>query len=447
MDNISNSTGYAKEVANGLSSFASPFRSIKTSELNVQYSADPSYGLTKKQYGWYSNDVLFDETHFTEGNGIIEIETGSSGTDTARLRSAYPGQYISQTIAEPGLGFVIPSQYLERDENNRTSLTHGEISAEIVEWDETTDSGVTALGLSFESDGVYVQIRRGDQNVVFVRQENWNLDPMDGSGPSGRVLKPENGYVYNFPFTWYNQGALYVAIYDAEIGKFIPVHRAHVKGAPSIGTPNLPVQVTVENQGTTEPLGVNVGGMQYSTYGAAETESQSRTTEESRNTAGSYISDTVVTNNNAVAPFDEPGVPLISIRRDINNLASRVSLSVSVNNVFMNVDQDCWIFIFDEYNEESALTGYNFTPPESINGTEESRVETDTSATGYVPSADATLRGMSYVSTGQKEVQFTTGDDTARLPLEATIVCTAVLATGSNATDASPVLVRIDEGF
>lgn len=447
MNSNTNATGYAKEFGEALSEFSTPWHALKSAELNVQFSADPSYGLTRKSYGWYSNDVLFDDTHFTESDGSIDIETGATGTDTARLRSAYPGQYISHTLAEPGIGLIIPSEHIQRDEDNLTSLTHGEISAEVVEWDESTDSGVNAHGLSFESDGVYVQIRRGDSNVEFVHQSDWNVDPMDGTGPSGRVLRPENGYVYNYPYTWYNQGALYVSVYDAEIGKNILVHRAKVDGDPSIGTPNLPVQVTVENQGTADPLGARVGGMQFSTYGGGGSNRQTRSTEESRVTGTSYISDTVVTTQNAVDPFQQPGVPLVSVRRDLSNLDSRVSLSVTIDQVFVDVDQDIWLFLFDEYNENAALTGENFTPPASTNGTNESRVETDTSATDYTPSADSTLRGMVYVSTGQKEVAFTAGDRRARLPLESTTVVTAALAQGSNSTGARPALIGIEEGF
>lgn len=439
--------GTAGEFVDALDQFSSPFHAQKIAQLDVQVTADPSFGLNKKQFGWYSNDTLFDSTHFTEVEGTINIQTSATSGDTARIRTAYPGQYVPLSVAEPGVGLILDSSNVEYDDQNRVSLTHGEISAEMVEWDENTDSGVNAHGISFEQDGVYFQMRRGDQNVEFVRQENWNIDPMDGTGPSGRVFRPDNGYVYGFPFTWHSQGAFYLVIYDAEVGRATPVHRAAIQENPAIGSPNLPVQVTVENKNTAEPLGCKVGNMQYSTYGGEKKDNQNRTTEETRYTSGSYIANTVATSNNAIDPFAEPGVPLVSIRRDLDELDSRVALSVSIDQLFASVDQDIWMFIFDEYDPASALTGQTFTGPVSTNTPAESRIETDTEATDYTPSANATLRGMTYVATGQKDVPDLSGDTSARLPLESTMVITAALAQGSNATDAEPFLVGIEEGF
>jgi len=443
----SNNIGMSKEVGDALSEFATPFHAMKSAELDVQFAADPSYGLSKEGYAWYSNGVLFDETHFSESSGSIDVETGANSDDIARIRSSYPGQYISHTLAEPGLGLIIPSEHLEYDSNNHVSLTHGEISAELVEWDKETQSGINALGLSFETDGVYVQIRRNNENVAFVHQSDWNIDPMDGTGPSGRVFTPETGYIYNFPFTWYNQGALYIMINDAEVGRNIVVHREKIEGSPSLGTPNMPLQVSVENQGTADPLGARVGGMQFSTYGSGREPRQSRTTEESRTTGGSYISETVTTTDNATDPFANAGSPLVAVRRDMSNLKSRASLSVTIEDLFVDVDQDVWLFVFDEYNAESALTGQNFTKPVSKNATDESRLETDTVATDYTPSNESVLRGMSYVSAGKKEIDVLTGDTRSRLPLESTAVVTAALADGSNSTDAQPFLLTVREGF
>lgn len=440
-------TGDAQEFNEALEQFSSPFHAVKGAELNIQVTADPSFGLNKKQYGWYSNDTIFDSTHFTDGSGVIEMETSATSGDSARLRTAYPGQYIPLAIAEPGVGLIIPSEHVEYDENDRVSLTHGEISAEIVEWQESTDSGINSHGISFEEDGTYFQMRRGDQDVEYIRQENWNIDPMDGTGPSGRVFRPDKGYVYGFPFTWHSQGAFYLIIYDVEVGRAIPVHRGTVDGSSAIGTANLPVQVTVENKNTADPLGCDVGNMQYSTYGGELKDIQTRTTEETRYTTGSYISDTVTTVNNSVDPFQEPGVPLVSIRRDLDDLDSRVSLSVAIDQLFASVDQDTWLFIFDEYNADTALTGASFTGPESTQIATESRIETDTVATDYTPSSGAVLRGMTYISTGQKDIANIAGDTSARLPLESTMVVTAALSQGSNATDAQPFIIGIEEGF
>jgi hypothetical protein len=429
-----------------------PFGATKTAELDVQFSMDPSFGLTRQQYGWYSNGTLFDSTHFTEGNGQIEIETSATANDFARLRSAYPGSYVSHTFAEPGIGAAIPEEYLEYDTSGRgetVSLTHGEISIGAFEVDEAQDSDINTHALSFESDGVYAQVRKNNENVVFVRQENWNIDPMDGTGPSGQVLRPEEGHIYNFPFTWYGHGALYIFIQDPLDGKMIPVHRARLEGDVSLGTANMPVEVAVQNLDNAQSLGVNVGGMQWATHGAARLadEEQGRTSEASRVTGTSFISDEVVLSNNEVDPFAEPGVPLVSMRRDINDVESRTTLSVSVNDFFANVSSDVWIFVFDEYDEENTLTNENFRETNIVQNGVESRVQVDTQATEYTPGPNATIRGMAYIVADNKSTQEITGDTSSRLPIEATVVCTAVLATGSNSTGARPFTLEVQEGY
>lgn len=443
-------TGLEKEFTDALTAVSTPFRSIKTSELQVQFSMDPSFGLSRTQYGWYSNETLFDGTHFSDENGFIGMETSATTDDVARLRSAYPGRYVSHTLAEPGLGMQIPEEYLEYDENDRVSLTHGEITAGLIEVDEAQDSGVNTIAFTFESDGVYAQVRRNNMDVAKVRQEDWNIDPLDGSGPSGQVLRPEEGYIYNFPFTWYGFGAIFFGFVDAQNENFVPCHKVKVEGNVSVGTPNMPVEVAVQNGGTAQPLGVKAGGMQFATHGASpDSAGTARKTEIARTTGSSYISDTAVTDGNQIDPFAEPGAPLVSVRRDLSDVDSRVSLSVDVTDFFINVQSNCWVFIFDEYDDASALTGENFEPPKTIGNPPESRVEVDTSATDYTPSANVSFRGMTFVqaSNSSKQTLGISGDQSARLPLEATAVVTAVTAEGSNSTGANPFFIELNEGF
>lgn len=428
-----------------------PFGATKTAELDIQFIIDPSYGLTRSRYGWHSNDVLFDSTFFTELDGSIEIQTSATSGDTARIRSAYPGRYIPHTLAEPGMGLQIPAKHLQYDTSGRgetVSLTHGEISAEIVEWDDSTDSGVNAHGISFEPDGLYVQIRKGDSNVVFVRQENWNIDPLDGTGPSGKTLRPENGQVWNFPFTWYGHGALVVAVQDARTGQMLAVHRANIDGDVSLGNPNLPIQLTVENKTTADPLSCRVGGMQFATHGSSNLSRTERGRENqiSRHTGSSYITNNVTLTNNEIDAYAEPGVPLISARRDLTELNSRVGLGMEVSDFFINSGGNVYIFIWDEFDETNALTGQNFR---NLNSQQEveSRMEVDTEATDYTPGANAVIRGMLFVSGDKNTAELVTGEASSRLPLEATTVVTAALPPGANSTYAQPALLTMRESF
>jgi uncharacterized protein YgbK (DUF1537 family) len=111
--------GEAREVYEGTIPLATPFDALKTATQNVQFAIDPSKGLTKSRYGWFSNGSRFDSTFVGEIPGAIEIETGTSGTDQARVRSAFAGQYVSQALAQPGQGVVLPNGLVTYDDANQ----------------------------------------------------------------------------------------------------------------------------------------------------------------------------------------------------------------------------------------------------------------------------------------------------------------------------------------
>lgn len=426
-----------------------PYGATKTAEIEVQFAIDPTYGLTKKRYGWFSNETLFDDAFFTEANGKILMETGATTNDIARLRSAFPGQYIAHTLAEPGVGARIPEQHLEYDDDEYVSLTHGEISFEVAQWDADNASAYTAHGISYEPDGAYHQVRANGQNIHFTRQDEWNIDKMDGDGPSETVLRPDRGYVYIFAYTWYGEGAYILAVQDSRTNEVFPVHiyPAVDDDLPSVvDSPNMPVSVTVENKNTAEPLQCWVGGMQFATHGGTTTDVD-RQTQETRRTTNSFIDTPVVTDaEDSIDPFTEPGVPLVSLRRDESNLRAKEGLKVTTSDIFIDCDSDVWVFVFDEYDTSTALTGASFSEPSSIGAPEESQIVTDTSASDYSPS-QATLRGMTYVSADNKGPVNIAGEARTNLPLRGTAVFTAALAPGANSTDAQPVIVEATEQY
>lgn len=425
-----------------------PYGATKTAELDIQFSIDPTYGLTKSRYGWFTNETIFDSTFFSQDTGKIRMETDSNSGSSARLRSAFPGQYTAHTIAEPGVGARIPSEHVETDSDGLVSLTHGEISFDIAQWSDNNVRAYTSFGISYETDATYFQLRSKDTNAALVPQKDWNIDTLDGDGPSGHQLQPQRGYVYLFLYNWYGEGAYTLAIEDSQRADVIPVHRypALTGANPALDAPNMPIQATVENKDTASSLSCVVGGMQYATHGAANAD-LTRTTDESRWTTGGYISNTAALTNNAIDPFAEPGHPLVAIRRDENSLRAEKGLRFTVEDLFIDADQDTFIYIFDEYNEDTALTGATFNQPESRNSGTETQLQTDTQATSYSPSNGAILRGIAYASTAQKQIQEITGDATSNVPLQAAAVVTAALAPGSNATDAQPFLLEATEQF
>lgn len=100
---------------------------------------------------------------------------------------------------------------------------------------------------------------RGTNNVVGVKiakteddvyyQENWNLDKLDGTGPSGYALLPWKMQMIAIQYTWYAVGFIEFHLRGAD-GKFIFFHRirnSNVNTEAYMRTANLPVRYEVEN--------------------------------------------------------------------------------------------------------------------------------------------------------------------------------------------------------
>lgn len=418
-----------------------PFGGRKGAEQQVLFGIDPSKGLSKTRYIWRSNGTIHDSSLFTEDPGEITVSTTATGTDTARIQSAFAGQYVSQTLAEPGMGLVVDSGNVSYDADNLVSLSHGRV--EYGPFWYGASSIDTGIALAIDGSGAEAVIRSGGshQGDSPVPQEDWNVDPMDGTGPSGRVYRPDDGWIVNWPYSWYNQGPLYLAFLNNRTGELVLAHVFDVDGGPSLETPNLPVQLVVDNDGTASSLTAGLGGMQFSLYGASEEEVESRETYESRLTTGSAVSVEKATTENAIDPSAEPGVPLVSVQRQ----SGERDVFVKLTKMEGEVTEDLYVYFWYEWDPGTALTGATFNDVVGRNDNQETKLLTDTQATGYTPT-DAVFIGRRKVSSGG----FFSSNLTSvlrenKVPIEATLVTTAVH--DGAAGDADPLDFTFIEGF
>jgi len=439
-------SGQQRETEEALASFSTPFNVLNVANQNVQFSISPDSGLTKRRYLWYSNGTRFDETFFTSVEAGIEVSTGTNSTDEARIQSAIAGRYISQSLAKPGMGLSIDPSNTQIDDNNFVSLTNGEVIAGAFWWDDVNGQVDTGVGFKWDTDGwkFFVKSLGNHLGNSPIPQSEFNIDKFDSKGPSGQLHDPPIGYVYNWPYTWYNEGSFEAGYLSKVQNRFEEALRFSTDG-PSIDTPNLPVQLVVRNNGDAESLTAQLGGMQYSTYGAGVQDIEFRETDETRITNNDFIADTKAITENAIDPSAEPGVPLISIQRQ----AGERDLAVAIQQIEARpVNDDIYVFQWDEWNPDTALTGASFTNPVTINGSKESKTLTDTQATDYTPSSTALLRSVRLFSGGTKNevgAQVTQRID-ARTSIDATRVVTAV-TDGDQLADVDPIIVKMEESF
>lgn len=398
-----------------------PFLAQKTAKQAIQFAIDPSQGLTRERYSWFSNGTRFDSSLFSEVEAGIRLATTATGTDEARIQSAFAGQYISQTLAQPGIGLIIDNGNVSTS-GGSTTLSHGEVYAGAFFWDTANDRIDTGLGYKWDSSGWTFEARSLGTHIGNspISQSEFK-GPYDGSGPSNKVRTPADGLICNWPYTWYNEGPFGSGLIDNDLARFVEQVRTSESGRPSFDTPNLPVQLVVRNAGTASALGVELGGMQYSTYGATGVN-------QTRDTYGTNQGVSVTTDTpDPIAPTSTPGEPIYALQRE----TGEESLELRLDSLRVDAPNDVTVYFFDEYDPASALTDESFEDTFRFNESE-TKTQFDRSATAYSPST-AVFRGLQPVDSGKKnEDAVTQAEIEDRIPIGATRIVTATDDGGNN---------------
>lgn len=118
------------------------------------------------------------------------------------------------------------------------------------------------IGLFDAQNGVFVQRDGAALSVVrrtytsgtvsdasAVAQADWNIDPLDGTGPSGIILDFTKSQILFINFQWLGVGAVVIG-FDID-GELIPVHRfTHANEASSVYATTMNLPVRYENVAT-----------------------------------------------------------------------------------------------------------------------------------------------------------------------------------------------------
>jgi len=188
-----------------------------------------------------------------------KLSTTANGGDDAILRTKERGRYSPGVTAEVGIGI----RTVERPTGNQL-------------WRAGAFNGSDGVYFAEDSNGVFVARERGGAEKDKVYQENWNLDKLDGSGdnetnPSNRDLDLDEGVILRIVYAWYGHGQIQYQIVmrepedDSQV--VIPVHNIYPVGETSTEQANLPVETTIDNDGTADSYDLFVAGRQFSIIG------------------------------------------------------------------------------------------------------------------------------------------------------------------------------------
>ncbi|MGF9859899.1 hypothetical protein ABEX55_23075 [Priestia endophytica] len=338
-------------------SIGSLYDRLQVAQFDNIFNVLPAYGVsalrdvvTTSGNGSVSN---------TNGNGYI-LTTTSSANDSAILDTAERGRFNSGTAFETGVAIQIPSP-----PTGNQRIIWGIFD---------NDNG---LYFGQDSGGLFIATRRNGNENVKVYQSQWNIDKLDGTGPSKLTLELGNGYMYQIRFgSNYGIAEYRILIVDPtnNLEKLITCHRQSTISQPIVGDPNQPVRVQIQNGATAQSLTANVRGRYYANLGTAKP--LNRMTSERRLN--------VSTNNTTF-------VPLVSFQRK-TTFPSGATKSNSINVTVNGFDLIASADVVWQLRQGSTLTGATWVnPSETLSN--ETCCFADTSATAINVSTGVKIMG------------------------------------------------------
>lgn len=191
------------------------------------------------------------------GNPEYDLNVSTDG-GVARLQTRERGEYVAGITAEIGIGVRASDDSYSGNQ--------------LFRWGYFDDSD----GFFFQKDasGLSIRVLRDGITMLSASQNAWNVDRLDGTGPSGSTLRLARGNIFQIQHTWYGYGAISFKVVITNGGKqFVQtVHTYAPDGNTSIRNPNLPITVILSNENVTDPanttpLTAHVAGRQYSIIG------------------------------------------------------------------------------------------------------------------------------------------------------------------------------------
>lgn len=216
--------------------FADPFHRMRV--------AEPTTIFDSKQL-WDAQPLFWDDQEVS-GSGTSSAHSTDTASTTLSVSATTAGRRVRQTFQrfnyQPGKG--------------QLALMTGTFGS--------SASGITRrIGLFDDNDGCFFNQVSGAFNVTIrsstsgspvdtdIPQASWNIDTLDGNGPSGITLDLSKSQIFVIDFQWLGSGRVR---FGFEIGgRLIYVHeflRANLAVNPYMSTPNLPARYEIINDGT-----------------------------------------------------------------------------------------------------------------------------------------------------------------------------------------------------
>jgi len=204
--------------------------------VQIGYDTNGKFGILRAN-GGKAQISQYTFTVFNDGSVVLQLNgvTFSSVTVAGGSIAANIAALVAGLLAQPLFAALYTVEY---DENDITFLA----TSLGPQTGTNSITGATATYSSLQS-GVA-------QTEYWTYQEDWNIDTLDGNGPSGAVLDTTKLNVYQINFCWLGAGELRFAIENPLNGDMIFFHHIHYANqhtAPHLDNPSLKIGYVAAN--------------------------------------------------------------------------------------------------------------------------------------------------------------------------------------------------------
>lgn len=186
-------------------------------------------------YPQTSGNINSDMYNVTETSAGVPADAPTVNIASTRMCEIYSGQAGSLALSTPTSSSVSAKRL------GRYVPGFGVTARFSCIFDTTNLSTMQLIGMGSSEDAVLVgypslalghtEFCVGRSSSVtgsavgdFAVQSSFNVDPLDGTGPSGITLVPTNGNVFQIDFTWLGFGAIRFHVQNPTTGCFVPFH-------------------------------------------------------------------------------------------------------------------------------------------------------------------------------------------------------------------------------
>jgi hypothetical protein len=200
--------------------------------------------------------TLFDSSHRFSDNGLWSTGTATGGTATFNaaqglvdldVTAASGSEVIRETTKvfsyQPGKSLLVLSTFVMSPAKTNLRQRVGYYGTQNGYYLELNNTTVSFVERSFVTGGVV--------NTP-VAQASWNVDPMDGSGPSGITLDLTKSQILFMDLEWLGVGTVRIGF--VVNGNFYVCHKFHhanIIASTYITTASLPLRYEITNTGAT----------------------------------------------------------------------------------------------------------------------------------------------------------------------------------------------------